>query len=468
MLEKSQHTQARSLGLTATFIVLVFLLGGGARADISSLVVLRPIAALIFFYGAYLLTREQLVRYRFIFGFAGACLLLGILHLIPLPPMIWSSLPGRDLIEQIDKAAALGSVWRPLSMVPQDGWNAVFSLVVPFAALMMAIHCERDEFWIPLLFVALGFASIMVGLLQLQGGSGSPFYFYRITNAGQMVGLFANRNHFAIYLSVLIPIIAYLVSLPTRDQNSMRMKFAFAAMGFLGILGAIVIIGSRAGFLFSVLASISALMLLRMPKTRARRHSDTAAPLPDILMRHARWIGIALTGIIAVGMFAFSRSETMQRVLQTDQAEELRFKVLGPILQMGWKYFPVGSGLGSFVETYKIDEPIALLEPHYLNHANDDLLEIWLTLGVPGLLLVLVALLAWGRGALKLFKNNNSRPSILRARLGALIIALLALASLLDYPLRTPSLASIFAIASIWMIQGVKGAAAEFRKPSNV
>jgi hypothetical protein len=47
-------------------------------------------------------------------------------------------------------------------------------------------------------------------------------------------------------------------------------------------------------------------------------------------------------------------------------------------------------------------------------------------------------------------RASTSRQAVLR-RLGLVVVAVMALSSLYDYPLRVPSLALLFAVAAVWL-----------------
>ena len=453
--EKLRSTPGNDVWLVIAFVSLVFVLGGGGRADIASLVFLRPLAALTLAYGLVKFEPRHLRDYRALFVISAAIVVLSVVHLIPLPPALWTALPGREIVEQIDAAAGLTGVWRPISLVPQDGLNALFALMIPFAALFMSVRLSNAEHRrLAYLLIILAFTSILLGLLQLQGSARGPLYFYRITNEGKMVGLFSNRNHNAIFLSTIIPVCAYLASLPVRDLSRLRLRAGLSLIGAGCILAALVVIGSRAGFAFGVLGSFAAIAIYQKPMVFSRSHSDPKRPFA--LAKYGKIAGVAAVMAIAVGLSAFSQSETMQRVQTTEPIEEQRLMLIEPLLHMSWTYFPVGSGIGSFVEAYKIGEPLDLLDPTYLNHAHNDLLEVLLTAGLPGVALIVIAGAIYAVAAVKVFGSKAAGDENLqRARLGAMIVGLLALASLVDYPLRTPSLACLFVIASVWLRCGL-------------
>ena len=103
--------------------------------------------------------------------------------------------------------------------------------------------------------------------------------------------------------------------------------------------------------------------------------------------------------------------------------------------------FPVGSGIGSFVEAYQIDESFESLTDTYANHAHNDWLEVYMTGGLIGLMIIGIAVIAWMRIAFAIWKSprRHTRDEIF-ARLGSLIVLIMALGSIGDYPLRVPSL----------------------------
>ena len=98
----------RRFWVLAIFILVTFMTGGGSRGDIQSLVILRPVSALMLGYALWRLKPAHLQDYSFISVFALLLIVLVILHLVPLPPSLWASLPGRALITDIDAAAGLG------------------------------------------------------------------------------------------------------------------------------------------------------------------------------------------------------------------------------------------------------------------------------------------------------------------------------------------------------------------------
>jgi hypothetical protein len=214
------------------FIMLTFLTGGAARGDVQSLVILRPAAVVFCAIGLWSLSWAEVRAYKFLFSLAAAVFALVALHLIPLPPSIWGALPGRAFIVEIDKGAELGLVWRPISMVPAATRNALYALFIPLATLILAVQIGRERrFQILIVFISVGLASGLLGMLQVVSAPDGPLYFYDVTNNGSAVGLFSNRNHQAMWLACLFPMLAVFAcaGVNSFDQSRLRLGLSIAA-----------------------------------------------------------------------------------------------------------------------------------------------------------------------------------------------------------------------------------------------
>ncbi|MCU0729849.1 MAG: O-antigen polymerase, partial [Sphingopyxis sp.] len=193
------------------FAVILFLMGGGSRDDIASLPLLRPLAVALLTAAIIAAPADAWTPYRWPLMALGAAALVVALQLVPLPPAMWQALPGRDIIIGIDRLAGLDGTWRPLNMAPSRGWNALFALAVPAAMLAVMIKAGEDA-WakLPVVLVLVGLGSGVLGALQLLSPGDGPLYLYRITNNDAAVGLFANRNHNAMFIACQFPLIAYV------------------------------------------------------------------------------------------------------------------------------------------------------------------------------------------------------------------------------------------------------------------
>lgn len=433
--------------LLTVFLVFVALTGGSSRPDTLSLVVLRPVTVLVCAIAAWTISADHLRRYTFAFGLFTGVAILTIGHLVPLPPTLWQALPGRTLVVELDRAVGTGAVWRPISLAPADTRNALFSLFVPLAVLLVGAQLGpsmHKRLLLVLLCVAVG--SAILGLLQIVGPPAGPLFLYAHTNYGTPTGLFANRNHQAIFLATALPMLAAFTTLRANNHHALRDAFAALAAG-LFFVPLLLVVGSRAGFVIAIISLTSLPWLLRLPILNIRPKGAIGRMLR--LRTLAIVLTVALVGLIAASV-DFSRAVSVTRMFEIAAGDELRFKVWPVIVTAISTYFPIGTGIGVFVPIFQIAEPDAILRSTYLNHAHSEPLEIVLTAGLPGLLLLLAALIAWMVGVRRAFAGSDRDGLQILARLGLVVIGLLALGSIGDYPLRTPFMAALLALAGLW------------------
>lgn len=432
-------------------VLIGFLIVGGARDDLLSLLVWRPLSMMALTIAVALYWRDAWQNGRGLLLFALAIVGLVMLHLVPMPPAMWTALPGRDILVGIYRDAGMALPWQPLSVAQARTWNALFSLAAPLAVLIFVlsieIHWRRK---LLLVLLALGFTSGIVGLVQAIGPAHSPLYYYRITNNGLSVGLFANRNHQATFLAAMYPLIAANLSFFAGKPEELFFHRAMAIAAGLLLVPLILVTGSRGGVILALLGMLSAWWVYRPPVAKVRSAEKKTET-------RKRVIGFGLVSmLLMLAAFVAMRTPALQRLVETDPAGELRVIALPIILDASARFFPFGSGIGTFVEVYKIFEPNRLIASAYLNHAHNDFVELLLTAGVPGLLLLL-----WGGvlAALSLKSLISSRSltydqpgfqSQILGRAGFSIIAMLALYSVADYPLRVPSLMLFATIAAAW------------------
>ena len=453
---KRQRVEAPSPGdwqflIAVGFIAAVFAMGGGSRADIVSLSYLRPLAAFVMVAGVMSVRWKHLRQYRLEVLVMLAALALVLVQLVPLPPYVWQALPGRSILVEIDRWAGLGKTWRPLTMDPPSTRNAFMALIVP-AALLVTLLPLSGRHHSRLLGVVLGIGAIdaLLSLLQVLGPAGGPLYFYEITNSRWAVGLFANRNHNAMFLASLFPLIAAWwgsqdLSLGSKSPRNQLYWRLLPAISFTLLLVLLVLLtGSRSGSALAFVAlALSPLVLLRTGGTpEAHRHNAKVVRISGLIAAFA-----ACLAALAIWL---GRAEAIDRFFVKDPIEDLRVILLPALLAMLATYLPWGSGLGTFDPVFRMHEPDALLDPTYVNHVHNDWLELALTGGAPALLIAGVAMVGLTLRLRRAWMASTDRSGAVLARASLLSIALLAAGSITDYPLRVPSLSCLFVLLAFW------------------
>ncbi|MCB2067840.1 MAG: O-antigen ligase family protein [Erythrobacter sp.] len=429
------------LALLASLVLAVMLFGGSSRYDVMQNALMQPIAWLVAGCALLVMTRETLRPLRVPLAMLLALVAIMALQLVPLGHGLWTSLPGRAPLAAI--AAALGDdAARPASMVPWRTANAFASLGIPLAALLVMAALGRKAV-MPVLvcLVLLATANSLLAIMQIASGYAEATYPYAVTNDGAPVGIFANRNHSAVFGALAMLVIGFLATRDPRERPAGADILLWSAFG--AIFLTILVNGSRAGMLTAGIALVTTAWLVHR-----RIASQPARPgMTGRQQQLARYLPTAVILVSAVGLvtlFVFAdRLTAYQRMVESNPLEDLRFKILPVLGDMITGYFPVGIGFGGFEDVYRIHETGDLLGPRYLNMAHNDWLQWLIEGGLPGALLLLV-LLGW----LAFHCWRLRKVSYSWFVLGAAGIAIIALASYFDYPLRTP----LFQVAATWFV----------------
>jgi O-antigen ligase len=430
--------------LLLAMLATLWIAGGGSRADVSGQVIVRTVAVLALV--AAILFGRMPERHGVlpVAGLLLAAAALPLVQLVPLSPGLWQALPGRALFVEAATVTGQPQPWRPLAIVPAGTLNAAASLLIPAAVLLLLAQLREDErAWLPGVLLAVITASTVAGLLQFSGmGSNNPLI---NDSVGQVSGTFANRNHLALFLALgclLAPVWAFRGG----RRPGWRAPVALA----LVLLFALVILatGSRAGLVLGALGLAAGPLLVRAEIARALR-------------RYPRWVVPALGAAILAVVIALilmsvaaDRAVSINRALAVDPGQDMRGRALPTVLSMIAIYFPAGAGLGGFDPLFRIHEPFALLKTTYFNHAHNDWLEVVLDGGLLGLLLLLAAVAWWAWASVRAWRTAGATL----ARLGSVMLLLVMLASLFDYPARTPMMMATMVIAALWLARGERSA----------
>ena len=418
----------------ATILLLAFsVVFGGASRENSlrlALVELAALPALAIFLNATA-DRRTWAEHRFAFLLLGTLVALPLLQLIPLPPAIWTRLPGREEPNLALSLAGLPTPWSALSLTPELTWRAALALIPPVAAFL-GIMLIRPEDHRRIIAVAIGVTTVSIALGAAQLTIGGPLYPYRTTAAGEVVGFFANRNHLATLCLMTAPFAGAFLGRASRNRRPGDRFVVWACAAFLLLnLFALAAIRSRAGILFAV------------PAYTLGGVTAWLAAGRGLSWKRAVVVGAALAVLATVAYFGGER--VVQRFEGGGASTQSRLTNWPIIAEAAGGYQPIGSGVGSFDAVYRAHEPLEFVDPTFLNHAHNEYLETWLEAGWPGALLVGAFMVWYGRRSWRAWKPTvPSESSLQRSASVAILIVLLH--SLVDYPLRTEAIAVIFAI----------------------
>ena len=372
---------------------------------------------------------------------------IGALQLIPLPAWLWKSLPHYGVVAQLDATLSVERQWRPLSMAPMRTSNMLGSIVVPAAALVVAIAFSTSSKTILRVIAGLGVINALFGLLQIMTGRSSLLYFYEVTNKGSPVGIFANENHAAIFAACSMLVVAFLGLKVKRKSGALLERILYSA-GFVLILFVSLVGGSRAGLVAAVGAILVSLFMLAL----SPHHRRGRSPAPTLARR---WfdnipglislIPISVVTLTVASFLALDRVPALRDLLAQDSFEDLRWSIWPVIAKMLAGYWFLGAGFGSFEQIYYIFEPPKLLMPSYVNQAHNDWAQLIIEGGAMAGLLA-IGLLAWVTKRIAAIAAHRALRA--DAIFWISIFAVVGAASLIDYPLRTP----LFQLVGVWLL----------------
>jgi O-antigen ligase len=425
--------------LVVLFCVL-FAAGGSSRADAPGQVVVQSASLFAIILAILRKPEVPFSSAKPIWLILWSVILLGILQLIPLPPAVWQALPGRTPFLQAASIIGEPQPWRPISLAPGATVNALASLLPPFAALLLICRLkDAERGHLSTMVLCLVAATMLTGLLQFSGLSLTTFV--ADNGLGEVSGFIANRNHFALMMAIGCVIVPYWAfALRRREGSRLPVALGLILLFILSILAS----GSRAGLILGVLGLISGLAIARQD-------------IRSSLSRYPRWAFpgaisalIILVAGFALTSFAADRAISINRLLAMDPAQDTRTRALPYVVDMAKTYFPVGTGFGTFSTVYRVHEPLDLLTETYFNHAHNDFLEIVTDGGLLGGLILLGAMLWWLKATFASSGASDKSKSTW-SRAGSAIIFLTVIASIADYPARTPIMMVMLVVAATWL-----------------
>lgn len=440
----------RSLGvqfyLVAVTLIAALLLGGGTRAGFLSDAIVQLVALPLLLYSLWQVAWRPRSEVGVVpLVFCAAVVAVPLLQLMPLPPALWTHLPNRQA--EVEALAALGRElpWMPLSVAPLATQLSWLSLIAPVGIYLgtSLLGCAERRI-LSLLVLAVGLFSVFVALGQFAQGPSSPLRFFDFSN--DSVGFFANRNHYAALLySVTLIAAAWAVDKTMHAGSRLTNRFdgativvVLAALTCLAtLIGAQAMARSRAGLGLTIVALLGAFAL---SQSGPRNASGVTA-------NRVLALSIGLGAMFAVQFALF-------RILDrftSDPLQDGRLIFARVTAEAAKAFMPFGSGMGTFVPVYaQFERPVDVMANIYANRAHNDALELWLEAGVVGLAL-LAAFLAWYLWRCLVvwrpWPEGVEHIDISLARAASLVVGLLLVHSLVDYPLRTAAMMAVFAFA---------------------
>jgi O-antigen ligase len=306
-------------------------------------------------------------------------------------------------------------------------------LLAAYAILLhlMSQAFQRSSHWRSFVWflMSLGFLVSLFGILQHLTFNGKLYWFREMRYGGYPFGPYVNRNHFAGFAELLIPLA--LVSLVL---GKVRRERLFVVTLFVLVPTMALFLSASRGGIVSFAVELVILFLLLLIRRIRTRH---------MLMGGV----VVLCAVLAVSWIGF------QQVLDRFSSYSLHDVTAGKrgaMRQDTWKIFldhpMMGTGLGTLQMIFPPYD--SLYDGRVVNHTHNDYLELLSETGVPGgvccawFLGVLLLESLKGLGNLQSSFNSAINLSGLVGCCGILVH------SLVDFNLHIPANALLFFVAA--------------------
>jgi O-antigen ligase len=300
------------------------------------------------------------------------------------------------------------------------------SYLIVFFLTAQAFRERADLVRLAWFLIFLGFTVSLLGIIQHFTAEGKIYWFRELTLGGSPFGPYVNRNHFAGFVELVLPVgLALLVFRGLQSD-------AFTMVGLLTIvpLGALILSGSRGGIV-SLAFELGVLVLL------ARSRKRPEGP---------RIAAIAMVGLAAIALTAWlGAGQAIERFSEVRAGDVLlarRAIMFRGTLHVFLDHPITGSGLGTLVAVYPRYE--TGYDGKVVDHAHNDYIEILAETGILGGLSCGAFLWILFRKARKNFEAEQGHFSRALHAGAITAVAGLLLHSFVDFNLRIPSNALLF------------------------
>lgn len=413
------------------FLLACLLLGGASAGGLVANLLLQLVAIILLSWVSWHVIHNGIPRsIRAPIILLGLLITVALVQLIPLPPSVWTALPGREAVVDGFRLLGVTLPWLPLALAPHNAVASLLWLLPAIAVflLIIVLGAFRGR-TVAGVIVGVAVLSVALGAVQIVGGGSG--YIYEVTNRGAAVGFFANSNHNATLLLVSIPFLAALQKALLRRRRSSRNVSAIrvaVAGGYAVILVGLLINASLAGLGLAVPVVLGTWLVFGSPRPALRKAG----------------VGLAVAGTLGV-LLAIASGSFGDNLFAPEeaQAEASRQVIFARTWEAAQVYLPFGSGIGSFEAIYPSFEPLEGVSRFYVNHAHNDWLELLLETGLAGAALAAL-FLAWWIVRLRAIWGADEREPFAQA--AVIASATIMVHSLVDYPLRTAGLSAVFAM----------------------
>lgn len=416
-------------GHLSLLALIVILFGGSAQFFLISDLVTRLAAlcmiVLIAVSGSDLKPSKAASAFFFL------AVAIPVIQLVPIPYELWKRLPGMAESARLLEAVSSTQAMRAVSIAPSRTLDSLLFMVIPLAGFLFGYRSDiREVKLLSFVLVLTAVLSATIGSLQLIAGDKMDLYPYRVTNEGSAVGIFANRNHQALFLMIGAVFSLRIANFHQNEKMRTIVRFFLFVMLSAGAL----LTQSRAGALLLVMALVLIFIAARFLK---------ALPL---YIPSSRMEFVSISAVLALGVMVLLivGGPVADRLSQSLDEPFNRFDGIVIATSALSDFWLTGSGMGTFEWLAPSYEDQAALTFAYWNHAHNDWLQLLAESGAAGgLLMLLVGYFIQARVKNIVRTRSDDAERYPYLILAFICIMLALIHSLVDYPLRTASISFV-------------------------
>lgn len=414
--------------LLCVFLALGLILGGGGSPGPLMELGLQVCAAIALALAVAVPAFRTGPIPKLIIALAAVAVILPAVQLIPLPPAIWHQFPGREAAIAALALVGQSQRWMPISLVRGDTFAALLSFGPPlFVMLYGATNPARGRQLALLTVVAGGLATVVLGAGQLAD-NGLRLYAY--THDGWITGFQANRNATADILLIALLASAAIAAQRGTPRTTQRVLILVGTMALLTI--GIVLTGSRTGIALAVPVILASSAYVARSFGLGWRKLAIGALA-------------AFAVLVAAGAAAMSSPALRRAIDRFGERDDFRWELWTDGWSAALAYWPVGGGMGGFTSLFLPFERLEVVDATGPNRAHNDYLEILIEAGLPGLVALAAALVLLVMLVLRSWKDREVPGAHRFFAIGTILT--IAAHAIVDYPLRSMSIACLFALA---------------------
>jgi O-antigen ligase len=300
-----------------------------------------------------------------------------------------------------------------------------------FFLAVQAFETREDWRAFAWFLLVLGFAVSVFGIIQHYAFNGKLYWFRELRYGGIPFGPYVNRNHFAGFVELIIPVGLSILLLRSEDRDRLSPVVLLTIVP----VGALFLSASRGG-IAALLFEVGLVFILGLVRGEARKQKQIVSSAIVFLAAGAFivWLGAGR---------ALERFEAYQK-LEVSQARRAE------MLRDSWRIFLdhplLGTGLGTLEAVFPRYE--TLYDGTIVNHSHNDYVELLAETGAIGGLICACFLMLLLGGAWRRIAGAKNAID-LALHIGALSACCALLAhSFVDFNLHIPSNALLFLLQS--------------------